>query len=44
MIKKESLDQPLDDVHQIVAAADVRQLVRQDGFELLRGEGQDGGG
>ena len=36
MIEEQRLDERLQQVHQVVVAADVRELVREDRFELLR--------
>src|SRR5580704_9616795 len=42
--EEESLDHGLEDVPEIVGAADVSELVGEDGFELLGREGGEGGG
>ena len=36
MIKEKALDHSLQQVHQVVAAADVREFMEQNGLDLLR--------
>src|SRR5439155_16820179 len=44
MEEEEGFDHGLEDVPEVVGAADVGELVGEDGFELLGGEDGEGGG